>query len=270
MRDRGKDGGVFKIIARRSVTADRENDKLENPIIINYEDDGLRAEIITEYPTPAGGKIAGYGVNLAGELLVLAQGKPRALHRLDTITGELGEKLFQDEKYDLDGVRLYRHPVSRRLLGVQYTRQGPFNVWFEPAYDVVQAALDKALPQRVVRILGSDKAEKQFFVSVAADCQPPQYFRFNLEKKEVYLSAATAPWIDAQRMRPMQTMSYKTRDGFSMEGYVTLPTGATKETPAPLVVLPHARRAFRPGCLGWDREAQFLAKHLAPRAQSQP
>ena len=47
------------------------------------------------------------------------------------------------------------------------------------------------------------------------------------------------PWIDPQRMQPMATMKFKTRDGKQFDAYVTLPKGATKQNPPPLVVLPH-------------------------------
>jgi dipeptidyl aminopeptidase/acylaminoacyl peptidase len=50
----------------------------------------------------------------------------------------------------------------------------------------------------------------------------------------------------------------KTRDDHQIEAYLTLPAGATKENPPPLVVLahggPHARDAW-----GYDGEVQFLA-----------
>ncbi len=196
-----------------------------------------------------------------GELLTLGareEGKPRALHRLNAVTGERGELLFQDEKYDFTGVRIYRHPVDNRILGVQYQRKGPQSVWFDEGYERIQGALGKAFPGEVVRILGSDRAEKQFFISVSSDVRPAAYFHVKLETKTFAPVANVAPWIDPKRMRPMQMITYKARDGREIEGYVTLPEGASMENKAPLVVLPHGGPWVRDNW-GWDAEVQFLA-----------
>ena len=196
-----------------------------------------------------------------GELLTLGpreEGKPRALHRLNAVTGERGERLFQDERYDFVGVRLYRHPVSRRILGVQYQRKGPHSVWFEENYRRIQAAMERAFPGEVVRILGSDRAEKQFFMSVSSDVRPASYFHVKLETKRFVPIANVAPWIDPKRMQPMQLIAYKARDGREIEGYVTLPAGASRENKVPLVVLPHGGPWVRDNW-GWDGEVQFLA-----------
>ena len=196
-----------------------------------------------------------------GELLVLApkkDGKPRALHRLDAATGALGELIFQDEQYDLENPRFYRHPVDHHIVGAQYNRKGPQSVWFEERYLQFQNVLDRALPGSVVRILGSDRAEKQFFVSVFSDVHPTSYMHVDLEKKAATRIADVVPWIDPKRMRPMQLLSYKSRDGFDIEGYVTLPAGTSKENKAPLVVLPHGGPWVRDNW-EWDAEVQFLA-----------
>ena len=196
-----------------------------------------------------------------GELLVLGprqEGKPRALRRMDAVTGELGEILYQDEEYDFVAARIYRHPVDGKVLGVQYSRKGPQSVWFDPAYRGVQAALERALPNQIVRILGSDREEKFFFISASSDVSPPTYYHVKLAAKSFSLISNVAPWIDAARMRPMMTLNYKARDGIKIEGYMTLPANASKDNPAPLVVLPHGGPWVRDNW-GWDPEVQFLA-----------
>jgi len=110
----------------------------------------------------------------------------------------------------------------------------------------------------VVHIVGSDRPEKQFFVSVSSDVQPPRYFLANLATKAFGTIANVAPWIDPKRMQPMQLISYKARDGREIEGYVTLPAGASREHPAPLVVLPHGGPWVRDHW-GFNPEVQFLA-----------
>lgn len=196
-----------------------------------------------------------------GELLVLGPrqaGKPRGLHRLDATTGALGELILQDDRYDFRQARLYRHPVDHRLLGAQYDRKGPQSVWFEPRYGEIQDALNRAFPNDMVRILGSDRKETQFFVAVFSDVRPTTYHHLNLSTNSAKLVADVVPWIDPKRMQPMRLITYKSRDGFDIEGYVTLPAGVSEKNKAPLVVLPHGGPWVR-DTWAWNPETQFLA-----------
>jgi len=196
-----------------------------------------------------------------GELLVLATkeaGKPKPLYRYDAITDTLGELLYEDERYDIKGVRFYRHPVDGRVLGMEYGRNGPQAVWFDMLYARIQEGIQRNFPNKIARIIGSDEQEKHFFVRVFSDTHPSAYYHLDQEKRRVDLITNTTPWIDPNRMQPMQVIAYKTRDGKDIEGYLTLPAGASKEKPAPLVVLPHGGPWVRDHW-GWNAEVQFLA-----------
>lgn len=195
-----------------------------------------------------------------GQLAVLGprqQGKPRALQFLEASTGKLGEVLLQDKAYDFNGW-LYRDPVSHDLLGAVYERNGPTTVWFNEDYAKLQKVLNGFFPGLVVRILGNDVAGKLFLVAAYSDRQPPIYSWIDLEKRTVGLFKKSAPWIDPARMQPMNVMKFKTRDGRTLDAYVTLPAGASKQYPAPLVVLSHGGPWVR-DTWGYNGEVQFLA-----------
>ena len=98
------------------------------------------------------------------------EGKPRALQFLDGATGTLGEVLLQDKAYDFYGSGisegwLFREPVQNRIIGAIYDRAGPQVVWFSEEYRALQKILDGFFPNLVVRILGSDEAQKMFLVA---------------------------------------------------------------------------------------------------------
>lgn len=211
-----------------------------------------------------------------GELIVLGpreDGKPRALQRLDVITGQLGEVLYQDKGYDLTAYSLYRHPVTNHVIGVHFSRNGPFSVWFDPNYHSIQKALDGLFPGKVVRIMGSDREEKQYFVAITSDRQPVTYGLLNIASNTLTEIAATAPWIEPERMQPMSVIKFKTRDGRQLDAYVTMPTGASKANPPPMIVLPHGGPSTRDSW-GFNPEVQFLANRgyavLQPNYRGSP
>ncbi len=196
-----------------------------------------------------------------GELIVLGprqEGQPRAIQRMDAATGTPGEVLLQDSRYDPSNCHLYRHPVTKELLGIRFDRGMRETIWFSPGYKAIQKAIEQFLPGKVVQILGSDCAERRFFVSAMSDRSPVTYYAVDLDKRTLGLIKNSAPWIDPERMRPTGIVPFKTRDGIELEGYLTMPAGASKTSPVPLVVLAHGGPFVR-DTWGFDGEVQFLA-----------
>ncbi len=194
------------------------------------------------------------------ELVVVGprqEGKPRALCRLDAMTGQLGEVLVQDSAYDPTTAVLYRHPVSNVVLGVRFGRSMYESIWFDKNYQAVQKMLEANFPSKGIEIIGSDREEKRFFVRTYSDRQPVIYYSLNLANHSVGLVKNSSPWIDESRMRPMNIVRLKSRDSHQIEAYLTMPDGASKQNPPPLVVLPHGGPWARDSW-GFDGEVQFL------------
>ena len=201
-----------------------------------------------------------------GQLVVLGprqQGKPRAVQFMDGVTGALGEVLLQDDAYDFYGPAIYngalhRDPLTRQIIGVSYERNGPRTVWFSDGYRQLQKVLDGFFPGLVVRIISGNEAQSVFLVATFSDRQPVVYHWVDLKSHQAGPIKSSAPWIDAKRMQPVNIIKFKTRDGRQLDAYLTLPAGATKANPPPLVVLPHGGPWARDSW-GFDGEAQFLA-----------
>lgn len=194
-----------------------------------------------------------------GEVWVLTAeeaGKPRVLRRADTRTGVVGEVVINDPLHEPSATSLYRRRSDGQILGMGYERDTSSFVWFDPFYSSLQRGLEAALPGTTVRILGSDLAEKTFFILTNSDRLPRRYFEFKRERGELRFIVDLAPWIDPERMLPMQPFSYQARDGKRIDGYLTLPAAAGQKPP--LVVLPHGGPWVR-DTWRFDPEVQFLA-----------
>lgn len=195
-----------------------------------------------------------------GQLVVLGPrqpDKPRALQFMDAATGGLGEVLVQDKAYDFNGW-LYHNPATQDIIGAMFDRNGPRSIWFNEDYRNLQKILDGFFPGLVVRIIGSNETQNLFLVACFSDRQPVIYNWVDLEKRTVGLFKNSAPWIDPARLSAVNIIKFKTRDGRQLDGYLTLPAGATKQNPPPLIVLPHGGPWAR-DYWGYDPEAQFFA-----------
>jgi acetyl esterase/lipase len=206
-----------------------------------------------------------------GELIVLADDdapaapspsavtrRPGVLRRLDAATGRLGQILHRDENYSPYPVGLYRRPRDGHILGLSFTRRGPETIWLDPDYAALQATLQAALPGVALRIVNSDREEKQFLLFAQSDVLPGRYYHFDRTTKKLTIVTDNAPWLDPRRQAAMQLIAYPARDGIKIEGYYTAPAGPAKPGAPPLVVLPHGGPWVRDHW-GWDPEVQFLA-----------
>jgi dienelactone hydrolase len=198
-----------------------------------------------------------------GEIVVLGarrEGKTRLLEFLNAADATPGEVLLEDPAYDFNGW-LYRDPVSHNIAGVIYDRIKPKVVWFPQAYRDLQKAVDGLFPgtDTVVRILGNDEEDKgMVMIGTYSDRQPMSFHWVDLKNHSAGPIQNSMPWIDPKRMQPMGAMKFKTRDGRTLDAYVTLPVGASKQNPAPLVVLPHDGTDGR-DTWGFNSAVQFFA-----------
>jgi len=195
-----------------------------------------------------------------GELIVrdAKNGRePRGLYFMDAATGTIGDVILKDADYDIHP-SIIRDPISKQILGISFNRHIPTIAWFIEDCRIVQKYLESQFKGRVVRLWPADRAGQNFVLSVTSDRHPVTYYRVNFATRQLAKIEDSAPWIDPERMRPMSTMKFKTKEGRALDAYITLPAGASKEKPAPLVVLPHGGPWVR-DTWGFDAEVQFLA-----------
>lgn len=194
-----------------------------------------------------------------GEVVVLGprkDNKPRPLQVLKAATGEVLDVLAEDKAYDANGW-LYRDPVSRKIVGVIYDRVGPHVTWLNDDYRALQKMVDGLFPGKVVRIIGNDEKGKMVLIQTSSDREPDFYHWVNLQTRKAGDIRKSRPWLDPRRMQPTSPIKFKTRDGQKLDAYVTMPAGASKKNPPPLIVLPPAGTWSRV-VWGFDAEAQFF------------
>jgi acetyl esterase/lipase len=213
--------------------------------------------------------------NKAGEFVARTphrQGTPSTLVFVDAASGAVGPTLVEDKVYDFVGW-VYRDPLSGEIIGASVQREGPHHLWFTEAYRKYQEALNASFPGLVVSILGSNEAQDFFLATAFSDRQPPLFVWVDFKKHRSGLLRQAAPWIDPKRMRPETIIRFKTRDGHTLDAFLTLPAGASAEHPCPLVVVPHGGPFVRDNW-GYDGEAQFLASRgyavLKPNYRASP
>lgn len=241
------------------------------------EKDGLSRVIYREsesapWRVPAGFDFAKRGVRLDylsadGKQLYVSLLNPNgfwALYAYDLTTQKAGQLILSHDHYDIlpyNGSGAFNGvifaPKTREVLGVNFETDKPKVIWFDPQMDAVQQALNQNLPNKINSIINcSDDLQRILVLSWSAQ-DPGTYYLFDLGKRALKPLFQTAPWIKPEKMAEVRAISYKSRDGLTVHGYLTLPKGSDGKN-LPLVVHPHGGPFVRDHW-GFDPEVQFLA-----------
>jgi len=144
---------------------------------------------------------------------------------------------------------------ASRYLGAAYYGERLEYAFTEPAMAVHHRALNRFFENDCdVHLTDVDLARNRFIAYVTGPREPGAWFFYDKTARAIVPVGATHVF-DIGRLAPMETLQVQTRDGATIEAYLTAPPGGQ---PGPLVVLPHGGPEVR-DTRGWDRQVQGLA-----------
>ena len=178
-----------------------------------------------------------------------------AIVRLDPATGKEVELLFEHPEVDTE--RLLGSDKRKVLTAAAFTRDKQEYHFFDDWRRELQAKLEKKLPGEEVTLSSMSREEDKFIVRTHSDRSRGAFYYYDSTTDELRKLADISPWLDAEKLAPMEPVRIPARDGLELPAYLTLPPGVDPQgLPAVLLVHggPWARDAW-----GFDGEAQFLA-----------
>lgn len=179
-----------------------------------------------------------------------------ALYTFDPVSKAFTGLLYERSDVDLSGIMW--SDKRKKLLGVRYYTDKNHRHFFDAETKALFERLEKRFPAYSVGISSMSKDETKMIISVASDRMPGKLYYHDLANPDEFtLVADLYPWIDEENMAEMKPISYKTDDGLTIHGYLTLPVGAEPKN-LPLVVNPHGGPEAR-DTWGYSPEVQFLA-----------
>ena len=180
-----------------------------------------------------------------------------ALIKFDIAKGKESEIIFETEEVDLSGLVFSKK--DKKLLAVNWYTDKRKDHYFDQEYEAMMNKLENKLPGVEVRLVSENKAEDKFMIRTFSDKTRGEYYFYDKETDDLTLLAELSPWIKAENMCEMKSISYTSRDGLTIQGYLTLPKGYKPEK-LPVVVNPHGGPWARDNW-GFNPEVQFLANN---------
>lgn len=174
--------------------------------------------------------------------------------------------------FDLDGRKetkvLYENP-DVDVAGLTYSRKrkvlltASYSTWkqerkfFDPVIERIFKTVQEKIPGFEVGFVSTNKDEDLFVVRAVNDRTRPVFYLYDVKSGDLTKLADSAPWLKADDLAEVKPIEYKSRDGLTIHGYLTLPKGRVPKN-LPVVVNPHGGPWARDQW-GFDPETQFLA-----------
>ena len=121
----------------------------------------------------------------------------------------------------------------------------------------VFGALEKKLPGYEIIVQSTTDDESGLIVAATSDRTQGARYLYDRKSARLTKLGDVAPWLPEARMAAMKPIEYRTRDGLTVNGYLTVPSGIASKN-LPVIVNPHGGPWTR-DTWGFNPEVQFLA-----------
>lgn len=186
-----------------------------------------------------------------------SQGETLGVYKINLETGDKTE-IIQDE--NVDPSNFWINGTNKQLYAVEFENGYPSYAFVdnEDSHAKLLKDLLGALPGHQVRIVSETRDAAKLVVLSFNDRNPGDYYIFDTKTLKLEYLAAAKKWLDPEQMADVKPISFTSRDGKQLHGYLTLPFG--KETKnLPLVVNPHGGPHGIRDWWGFDPQNQYLA-----------
>jgi dipeptidyl aminopeptidase/acylaminoacyl peptidase len=161
------------------------------------------------------------------------------------------------EHPDVDVNSLMRSDKRKKITGTYYYTEKLHYHFFDEDREKLQLDLEKRLPGYEARVSSMSKDETKVLVRTFSDRSLGAYYYLNRSTNEFMKLVDVSPWLSEDEMAEMKPISYTSRDGWTIHGYLTLPKGF-KSKNLPVIINPHGGPWAR-DTWGFIPEVQFLA-----------
>ena len=179
-----------------------------------------------------------------------------SIYRFDLQEAVETDLIFEHPDVDVYG--LMKSKKRKILTGVSYYTDKQNYKFYDSWRRDLQNSLEEKLPGLEVRLSQLSKDETKAIVVTYSDKSRGTYYYYDIEADNLRKLADLSPWLNPDDMAEMKSVSYKSRDGLTIHGYLTLPITYKKGDQIPIVVHPHGGPWVR-DYWGFSSQIQYLA-----------
>lgn len=176
----------------------------------------------------------------------------------DFKTKTVVKEVYANEEYDASIIGLSRN----RNWEIDYLGYEGEKVVIEPVSDTfkkISTDLEKHFAGYEYSIAAKTEKEDRYLIIVQSDKLYGKYYNYDKETGNVSLLYDLMPQLKEEDMAEMLPISFMSRDGIKLHGYITLPKSAKDGNKVPLIVNPHGGPQGIRDSWGFNPETQLFA-----------
>jgi dipeptidyl aminopeptidase/acylaminoacyl peptidase len=173
----------------------------------------------------------------------------------DIANGKELEVLYENPDYDVS--RMSYSEKDKKLWAAYYNSWKFERHYFDEGFKALVERLESELGDYEIGISDYTKAEDKFIIRTSNDKSRGTYYIYDKNTDKLELIHKVAPWLDENELADMKPIKYTSRDGLTINGYLTLPKGVEAKN-LPAIVNVHGGPWAR-DMWGFNPEVQFLA-----------
>lgn len=166
--------------------------------------------------------------------------------------------LFNNDTFDVSSLALSRkrnYEIDYFAYEGERTVIVPVSSTYKKIYDRLQSEFG----EKQFFTVGKTDDETQYMVVVTSDKIVGEYYLYDIDKDSVTLLYKILPHLKAENMASMKPIKFKSRDGLTLYGYITLPQEYKNGQKLPLIVNPHGGPQGIRDSWGFNPVAQLFA-----------
>lgn len=223
-------------------------------IVRDTEQDPWRT--LVEWKIEDGLNSAPVGFSRDGKFLIVKDSSDTDTARLVKIDIQTGQKtvLVEDSEYDVEDALL--DPDTREVFWVTVYRDRPETVFIGEEFREDLDAVQK-IQAGDFYLQSMDAFNKKWLIAFVSDIGPLSFYVYDRKTKTSKFLFDDRPELRNEKLMSMKPVSFQSRDGLTIHGYLTLPE--EKKTQAPLILNVHGGPWNR-NKWGFDPTAQWIAR----------
>ncbi|MEO1254725.1 MAG: S9 family peptidase, partial [Bacteroidota bacterium] len=180
------------------------------------------------------------------------------IYLYDLAKDQVIEELFSNENFDVSGASLSRNR-NWELDYFSYEGEKYEIIPQSKYYKKLHKKLEKEFPNYDFYLSDRTDDESQYLIYVTSDKLYGRYYSYDVAKDEIKLLFDLMPQLNEKDMAEMRPISFMSRDGIKLYGYITLPKQALEGKKVPVIVNPHGGPQGIRDSWGFNPEAQLFA-----------
>ncbi len=168
------------------------------------------------------------------------------------------KKVFSNDDYDVSNLEISRKR-NYELDYFSYEGEKQVIVPVSDYYKKLHSKFERQFEGEQYSIADYTDEEDNYLIYVTSDKLYGKYFSYNVDKDEFKELFNLMPQLNEDDMAEMRPITFKSRDGITLHGYITLPKAALQGQKVPVIVNPHGGPQGIRDSWGFNPEAQLFA-----------